>query len=770
MLARLLFAVSGVIKSITGLLLWTLDNPNPYGTSANDNFGDAVSISDSYAIVGAKSEDDAGGTESGKAYIYDIATGALLWTLDNPNDYDTSLDDTFGEAVSISENYAIVGTSTEDDAGGTSSGKAYIFNPATGALLWTLDNPNAYGTSANDRFGHAVSISDSYAIVGAFGEDDAGGTFSGKAYIFNPATGALLWTLDNPNAYGTSASDFFGLSVSISDSYAIVGAYSEDEGGGGSASGKAYIFNPATGALLWTLDNPNPYGTPNDDYFGESVSISETYAIVGAHGEDEATGSHSGKAYIYDNATGALLWTLDNVNAYGTPEIDYFALFVSISETYAIVSAYIEDDPGGLSSGKAYVFNPATGALLWTLDNPNAYDTSGGDSFGHSVSISDSHAIAGAYAEDDAGGTSSGKAYIFELKNQLIRKVDQGVEHTMVLTAAGNVYGWGRNDYGQVNPGDLTNPWITVPTLIKTGVVDMSCGSQYTMCLLANGDLVGWGDNAIRQVNPTSATTPWLNTSTVIKSGVSAISAGGFHMIALLDNGDVVGWGHNNSRQANPNSATTPWNTTTAVIKSGVASIGTATYHSFAIMPNDDLVGWGSNWDLQLDPLVSPGNYTDVTTVLRTGVSYATGGTANTLVLLTNGDVSSWGRNSNRECNPLSATNPWVDPSTIHKSGVKQLASGGSYTMCVLNNGDVVGWGGNHSYELNPLSVTDPWVDTTTVHKSGVEFVACMQQHTTAVLINGNVVGWGSNNNRQTNPASGTDPWTDTTNVVTNIA
>ena len=54
-----------------------------------------------------------------------------------------------------------------------------------GDLLYTLDNPNAYGTSSGDRFSIQVSISESYAIVGAYFEDDAGGTSSGKAYIFS---------------------------------------------------------------------------------------------------------------------------------------------------------------------------------------------------------------------------------------------------------------------------------------------------------------------------------------------------------------------------------------------------------------------------------------------------------------------------------------------------------------------------------------------------------------------------------------------------------
>lgn len=56
-----------------------------------------------------------------------------------------------------------------------------------GDLLYTLDNPSAFGTSAGDFFGFSVSISDSFAIVGARNEDDSGGSGSGKAHIFTEA-------------------------------------------------------------------------------------------------------------------------------------------------------------------------------------------------------------------------------------------------------------------------------------------------------------------------------------------------------------------------------------------------------------------------------------------------------------------------------------------------------------------------------------------------------------------------------------------------------
>jgi hypothetical protein len=399
-------------------LLHILNNPNAYSTSAEDGFGRDVAISGNYAIIGASGEDDAGGTGSGKAYIFNVTTGALIHTLNNPNAYAaTAVDDGFGNSVAISGDYAIVGAYQEEDAAGqNSAGRAYVFNVTTGALVHTLDNPNAYDATANDYFGYSVAISGNYAIVSAFGEDDVGGTGSGKAYIFNVTTGALVHTLNNPNAYSTSAGDGFGYSVAISDNYAIIGASGEDDAGG-TGSGKAYIFNVTTGVLVYTLNNPNAYSTSVNDSFGNSVAISGNYAIVGAEDEDDAGGFNSGKAYIFNVTTGALVHTLNNPNASYIAGNDRFGNRVTIGGNYAIVGAFAEHDGAAApSSGKAYIFNVTTGALLHTLNNPNAAGTKPYDQFGRSVAISGNYAIVGADSEDDAaGGLASGKAYVYQL-------------------------------------------------------------------------------------------------------------------------------------------------------------------------------------------------------------------------------------------------------------------------------------------------------------------------------------------------------------------
>ena len=406
-----------------------------------------------------------------------IPGGDLLHTLNNPNPYGTSANDNFGYSVAASGNYVIVGAFFEDDAGGTSSGKAYIYNVTTGVLVHTLNNPTSYGTSAGDRFGNSVAISDNYAIVGAYQERNSGPynpatSGLGKAYIYNVTTGALLHTLDNPGA-GTSGGyeDYFGQSVSISGNYAIVGAHYESDVY--IEAGKAHIFNVTTGALLFTLRNPNPYGTQYADYFGYSVAISGNYAIVGAYQEDDAGGTDSGKAYIYNVTTGVLVHTLNNPTSYGTSAGDLFGISVAMSSDFAIVGAYGEDDAGGTDSGKAYIFNVTTGALVHTLNNPTAYGTSANDYFGNSVAISGNYAVVGAYQEDDAGGTSSGKAYIYN-PNTIFTTNTVGFNVGDFISSTSDLFAFAS---GTIITAVTTNTSITISTpLLNT----LPAGSNLT--------------------------------------------------------------------------------------------------------------------------------------------------------------------------------------------------------------------------------------------------------------------------------------------------
>jgi hypothetical protein len=184
------------------------------------------------------------------------------------------------------------------------SGSAYIFNVSTGAQLHKL---LASDGAAHDYFGYSVAISGNYAIVGAYYDDDKGSD-SGSAYIYNVSTGAQLHKLVASDGAG---SDNFGYSVAISGNYAIVGTYADDDKG--TNSGSAYIYNVTAGAQLHKLVASD--GAAND-YFGISVAISDNYAIVGAYGDDD-NGSNSGSAYIFTGTLNSPDANALNVNGDG---------------------------------------------------------------------------------------------------------------------------------------------------------------------------------------------------------------------------------------------------------------------------------------------------------------------------------------------------------------------------------------------------------------------------------------------------------------------
>lgn len=364
---------------------------HPDVVEGNDGFGESVAVSELYTMVGAP-YDDTADMNSGLAYIYENSTGNLLHTLDNPNDYNTSYGDEFGYSLDISDTYAVVGAWNEDGSDGSSEGKVYVFDPATGSLLYTIDDPNSFDDADGDYFGTSVSISDSHIIVGAYRESTPTRWYVGSAYIFDVTDGSLLFTLDNPSISGYEY-DEYGWSVGIAGSYAIVGSPSETAGGA-STSGAAYIFDPTTGGLLHTLSNPNGYNTPNYDEFGWSVDISDTYSIVGAPYEDDAGGSQAGKAYIFNNLTGDLVWTLDNPNENGTYG-DNFGWSVGITDTYAIVGApsSYNGDPDLDNEGRAYVFDVLTGELVYTAEDTTPYTNGDSSTFGTSVGISNTRFV-----------------------------------------------------------------------------------------------------------------------------------------------------------------------------------------------------------------------------------------------------------------------------------------------------------------------------------------------------------------------------------------
>ena len=319
--------------------------------AAGDQFGFSVSISNDTAIVGAHGDDD-NGSGSGSAYVFQNDGSGWTQTAKLVAS-DGAAGDLFGASVSISGNTAIVGAFGDDD-NGADAGAAYFFED-DGSGTWTQVAKLAAGDgSASDQFGRSVSISGSTAIIGASGHD-GNGSDAGAAYVFHDdGTG---WSLVDSIAAGDGASgDFFGTSVSISGSTAIIGAFADDDNG--VDSGSVYLFE-YDGSSWQELDKLLAADGAAGDFFGTSVSISDGAAIVGAWGDDDQ-GSDAGAAYLFgDDGTG---WSeLDKLFAGDGAASDFFGVSVGLSGGTAVIGASGDDDNGSLA-GAAYIA-PGVGGL-----------------------------------------------------------------------------------------------------------------------------------------------------------------------------------------------------------------------------------------------------------------------------------------------------------------------------------------------------------------------------------------------------------------------
>ena len=374
-------------------------NPSP---DNNDLFGAALSLSGGKALIGAPL-DATTGTGSGRAYVYDSTSGALLRTFENPT---PATNDQFGGAVSLSGNLALVGA-RNDAAGGTGSGAAYLFNVATGALARTFPNPGP-APNISDSFGLSVAISGNRALISATG-DDRGASNAGAAYLFDTTTGAVLQTFLNPTP---QSGDNFGFDVALFGNRALISTINDDTAA--LNAGAAYLFDTTTGALLHTFLNPTPelnnvFG--NNDNFGFAVALSSTRVAIGAPNEN-VNGFHNGAVHLYDLATFNLLDTLVIPTPHSDTE-EFLGNDVALSDDYVLTGAPFRNKGPATSQkdlGGAFLFDADTGDFLQEIGDTAPTN---GDRFGFTVALDGGEALIGAQT-DRVGATRPGQVFTYE--------------------------------------------------------------------------------------------------------------------------------------------------------------------------------------------------------------------------------------------------------------------------------------------------------------------------------------------------------------------
>lgn len=315
-------------------------------------------------------------------------------TIQNPL---PAVGDQFGRSAALVGAFAAIGAPGNDFVF-SGSGSVYIVDPTTGTLQRTINNP---APSSGDGFGATLAPVGPLLFIGA-PNDDATGTNSGAAYLYDPADGDLKRTFDNPAADG---GDQFGFSAAEADGQLLVGAPFAHVGP--SLAGVVYMIDPTTPSVTRTFTNPEP---DNFDQFGAAVAALPGIAIIGAPAADETLVADVGRVYVYDAATGEALRTLLDPEA--KPGDLFGALLTAADGKIAVGAPGV--DAGSLNAGAVYVYDLASGDPLISILNPSPSLFGQPDAFGGAVALGGGNVLIGAFG-DDGAENDAGAAFLYRL-------------------------------------------------------------------------------------------------------------------------------------------------------------------------------------------------------------------------------------------------------------------------------------------------------------------------------------------------------------------
>jgi len=377
----------------------------PDDLAQSDHFGTSVSASNGTVLIGARLHDDPT-LNDGAAYLFHTSNGMQvrkLVTADNTGG------GSFGIAVALNMDStpprAVVGKD-RDCENGINAGAIYVFDANTGDLLYKALDPEKL---SGGLYGTAVDIDENTIVVGAT-LNNSNGSVTGRAFVLDATDGSLIHILQ-PTVPANNS--LFGNSVSISGELILVGARREAELGAN--SGVAYLFDRASGDQIARLF---PADGSSTDQFGFSVSLTGSFAAVGAVGDGD-NGSASGSVYIYDLSTPASPVMVQKLIAPDGMSGDEFGHALDIAPTldgYRVAVGAWHRDETSIDAGAVYVYELDAAGSLVSNGKYVASDGNGDAFLGSTVTIDDNGDVIAGAPDDNVSFPNGGAAYVFNIE------------------------------------------------------------------------------------------------------------------------------------------------------------------------------------------------------------------------------------------------------------------------------------------------------------------------------------------------------------------
>jgi len=121
--------------------------------------------------------------------------------------------------------------------------------------------------------------------------------------------------------------------------------------------------------------------------------------------------------------------------------------------------------------------------------------------------------------------------------------------HAAAVTADGTLWTWGYNGYGELGLGITGGPGFNAPQAVAglTDVVEVECGNGHTLARRADGSVWASGRNSWGQLGDGTVTDRNTFAPVLGISNVISISAGFFHSLAVRSDQTPWAWGNNGS-------------------------------------------------------------------------------------------------------------------------------------------------------------------------------------------------------------------------------
>lgn len=375
----------------------------PSDPSSLSEFGNALSLGNNLAAVGAHLKNAPGALRAGAVYVFRNLSGTWLQTskLVPPT---PEAEQGFGEAIALAGNTLVVGSPQRDVDGHTNAGTVYVYRSFDFGwlLIGVLTAPS---NAANDRFGADVAITSDRLFVGAPGRSSVTASNCGAVYVF--ALSGNTWVYSqilraNDRATGDGFGGHLAMATVNAQRQLMIGSPGADLPNALNA-GAAYVFSD-NGAGSFTQAQKLTASDPTASaHFGGSVGALNARAVVGASGLD----AQRGAAYVFDHQISAFAQVV-KLTASDVAINDVVGSSVAVSGLGAVLvgASGTEVDPAVSEGGAVHVFGESSG---WSeVVRLAASERTSNDQFGEDVSLSgDWAAIASAGRADvlrrDAG-------------------------------------------------------------------------------------------------------------------------------------------------------------------------------------------------------------------------------------------------------------------------------------------------------------------------------------------------------------------------------